>query len=68
MANGTLFYAALIACLAVLAVLVFGFFSFARGGEFNARWSNKIMQARVALQFVAVILIVVLAWALRGGS
>lgn len=56
-----------IACLAVLAVLVFGFASFARGGEFNRRWSNKIMQLRVALQFVAVIVIVLLALVMSGG-
>lgn len=65
--SGPLFYVAAIACLAVLAVLVFGFVTFARGGEGSGRRSNKIMQLRVALQFVAVILIVVLAWALSGG-
>lgn len=58
----------LIACLAVLAVLVFGFASFARGGEFNKRWSNKLMQLRVGLQFVAVIVIVALAYFLRSGE
>lgn len=56
-----------IACLAVLAVLVFGFGSFARGGAFHARNSNKIMQLRVVAQFCAVILIVLLAW-VTGGS
>lgn len=64
--TGTLFYVAAIACFAVLAVLVFGFFSFARGGAFNARWSNKIMRLRVVMQLVAVVLIVTLAWALGG--
>jgi hypothetical protein len=53
------------ACLAVLAVLAFGFASFARGGAFNRKYSNKLMQLRVVMQFVAVVLIVVLAWALR---
>lgn len=65
--SGTLFYAAAIACLAVLAVLVFGFASFARGGDFNRKYANKIMRLRVALQFAAVVLIVVLAWALGEG-
>jgi uncharacterized membrane protein affecting hemolysin expression len=64
--NDTLATVTVIACLAVLAVLVFGFASFARGGEFNQRYANKIMQLRVALQFVAVVLIVTLAWAMRG--
>ena len=66
--SGLLFYAAAVACIAVLAVLAFGFASFARGGEFNKRYANKIMRLRVALQFVAVVLIVVLAWALRNGG
>lgn len=68
MASQTLFYAAAFACLVVLGVLVFGFVSFARGGAFNAKWSNKIMRARVALQFVAVLLIVALAWSMRDGG
>ena len=52
----------------MLAVLVFGFGSFARGGEFHARHSNRIMQVRVIAQFCAVILIVFLAWMARGGQ
>lgn len=56
----------IVACLAVLAVLVFGFGSFARGGAFHARNSNRIMQMRVIAQFCAVIAIVLLAWATRG--
>ena len=52
-----LFYVAAVACLAVLGVVMFGVASFARGGAFNRRWSNKIMQARVLLQLVAVVLI-----------
>jgi hypothetical protein len=55
----------LTACLIVLAVLVFGFASFARGGAFNRRWANKVMQLRVALQFVAVVVIVALAYFMR---
>lgn len=55
-----------VACLAVLSVLVFGFGSFARGGKFHARNSNRIMQVRVIAQFCAVIAIVLLAWATRG--
>lgn len=50
-----------LACLAVLAVLLVGLGSFARGGAFHARNSNRIMQVRVAAQFVAVILLVLLA-------
>lgn len=51
------FIAAIIACLLVLAVLFFGVFSFARGGEFNRKYSNKIMRVRIVAQAVAVVLI-----------
>ena len=63
-----LFYVAAIACLSVLAVLGLGLASFARGGETSRRWSNKLMQLRVGLQFVAVILIVVFVWTLGGAN
>jgi hypothetical protein len=60
--QSTLFYVVAVACLAVLAVLALGLTSFARGGEFNRRWSNKLMRMRVALQFLAVVLIVLFVW------
>jgi len=53
----TLLIIALIACFAVLGILLFGVGSFAKGGEFNRKYANKIMQARIAAQFVAVLLI-----------
>ncbi len=58
MANDPLFYVVAIACLIVLGILMFGIGSFAKGGEFNRKHANRIMQYRVAAQFVAVILIV----------
>ena len=36
--------------IAVLIVLLIGIISMLKGGEFNKRWSNKLMRARVALQ------------------
>jgi len=57
-----LFIVAAIASLAVLAILVFGIGSFARGGEFNRRNANRIMRWRLGAQFVAVILIVAFAY------
>ncbi|HMQ93731.1 MAG TPA: twin transmembrane helix small protein [Amaricoccus sp.] len=62
-----LFILAGIACLAVLAVLVFGVATFARGGEFNRKYANKIMRLRILLQFIAVILIVVFVYFSRRG-
>jgi hypothetical protein len=56
----------ILACLAVLAVLLAGLATFARGGETNRRWGNRIMQLRVVVQLAAVLLIVALAWAVDG--
>jgi hypothetical protein len=57
MTSSPLFFVAAFACLAVLAVLMVGVFGFARGGEFNRKYANKIMRLRLLLQFVAVLLI-----------
>jgi hypothetical protein len=56
-----------VACFAVLAIVAVGVTVFARGGEANRKWANKIMQLRVAAQFVAVLLIVALAWTMSDG-
>nr|WP_290775735.1 twin transmembrane helix small protein [Hoeflea sp.] len=55
----------IIVMLAVAAVLVRGLVNMARGGSGNL--SNKLMQMRVLLQFVAVVLIVVTVWLTGGG-
>ena len=53
------FYLSIASCLVVLAVLTFGVVVFARGGEFNRKWSNKIMRLRLVTQAIAVVLIIV---------
>lgn len=58
---------ALVACLAVLGVLLFGVGSFARGGDFNRKYANKIMRWRIVAQAIAVALILLAVWALRAG-
>ena len=57
---------ALIACLVVLGILLFGVGSFAKGGDFNRKYANKIMQMRLLAQAIAVVLILVAVAALRG--
>lgn len=42
---------------ATALVLVVGVVGFVAGGRFNERWGNKLMQARVGLQLVAVLLL-----------
>lgn len=65
--QGLLTYVAAIACIAVAVILLVGIGGFGQGGAFNRKYANKIMQLRVAAQFVAVILIVVLAYFMRQG-
>ena len=62
MLQDPLFIIAAIACLAVLIVLMIGVGGFARGGDFNRKYANKLMRLRIAAQFVAVILILVFVW------
>ncbi len=38
----------------VLATLGVGIFGLARGGEFNAKWGNRLMRYRVTAQAVAI--------------
>jgi Hypoxia induced protein conserved region len=47
----------LIAMLATLGVLAVGLAGFFHGGEFNRKYGNKLMQARVALQAIAIMLL-----------
>lgn len=61
----TLLIIALVACLAVLGVLLFGVASFAKGGDFNRKYANKIMRLRLLMQAIAVALILLTAWVAR---
>lgn len=46
-----------VALILVLGVLATGVFVFARGGAANAKWSNRLMNLRVAAQAVAVLIL-----------
>ena len=46
-----------VAVLATFGALAFGLISMARGGEFNARNSNRMMRLRVIMQAAALVLI-----------
>tara|TARA_X000001036_G_C20500541_1_gene733655 strand:+ start:618 stop:818 length:201 start_codon:yes stop_codon:yes gene_type:complete len=47
---------------AVAIVLILGIYTLFRGGNTSKKYSNKLMQLRVLLQFIAVIVLVVLAY------
>lgn len=51
---------------ALLGVLATGVVVFARGGAFNRRHGNRLMNLRVATQFLAVVILALIAL-LRGG-
>lgn len=59
----------LIAVGAVAVVLGFGIYTLYRGGDYARSRSNKLMRLRVALQALAVLLLVVGMWwkSTRGG-
>ncbi len=58
--SGLFFLAAFFAVL-TLVILVIGVSSMAKNGDFNRKYGNKLMQARVACQFITVFLLVLLA-------
>ncbi|WP_299208286.1 twin transmembrane helix small protein [uncultured Tateyamaria sp.] len=60
-----LFILIVLACLAVVVVLMLGLGGFAKGSGWAKNNSNRLMRYRIGAQFVAVLLILVYV-ALRG--
>ena len=48
--------------IVVAVVLILGIGTLFKGGETSKKYSNKLMQLRVVLQFIAIILLVVFAY------
>ncbi|RIK87781.1 MAG: twin transmembrane helix small protein [Hyphomicrobiales bacterium] len=55
---------AIVFMIGVVIVLIRGLVNMMRGGSGNT--SNKLMQARVVLQFIALVFIVLALWFSRG--
>lgn len=68
MLNDPLFIVVAIACIAVLVILSVGLGGFAKGGDFNRKYANKIMRWRIGAQFVAVLLILLFVFVRRMGG
>ena len=51
----------------VAAILGWGVLTMARGGEYNVKYSNRIMRYRIIFQAIALVVILVLIW-LRNGA
>jgi len=67
-ANDPLFYVVILACVAVLGILIFGVGTFGKGGEFNRKHANRIMRWRIGAQFVAVLVILAFVYLRRQGG
>ena len=52
--SGFFFILMIAAMLATLAILGIGIFSMGKGGEFNAKYGNKLMKMRVIMQGIAL--------------
>ncbi|MEL6620994.1 MAG: twin transmembrane helix small protein [Pseudomonadota bacterium] len=68
MASDPLLILIVLACLAVVVVLMLGLGGFAKGSGWAQKNSNKLMQYRIAAQFVAVLLIVAYVYLKRNGG
>jgi len=62
-----LFILLIVTMLAVLGVLAMGLVGMARGGEFNAKYGNRLMWWRVRLQVLALILFALAVLSATGG-
>ena len=48
--------------IAVVVVLVLGLGTLFKGGKTSKKYSNKLMQLRVLLQFIAIVALVIFAY------
>ncbi len=67
MLQDPLFLLVAAAVLVVLIILMIGIGGFARGGEFNRKYGNRLMRLRIIAQAVAVILIMAFVLVRQGG-
>ena len=67
MAGDPLFILVVLSMAAVAVILIIGIGGFGRGGEFNRKYANKLMQLRIAAQFVDVLIILAFVYFTSGG-
>ena len=67
MAGDPLFILVVLSMAAVAVILIIGIGGFGRGGEFNRKYANRLMQLRIAAQFVAVLIILAFVYFTSGG-
>ena len=62
-----LFILVLIAVGITVLILLTGIGGFARGGNFNRKYANKVMRARIVAQAIAIALILLFVYLRRSG-
>ncbi len=62
-----LFILVLVAVGITALILLTGIGGFARGGNFNRKYANKVMRARIVAQAIAIALILAYVYLRRGG-
>ncbi len=62
-----LFILVLAAVGITVLILLTGIGGFARGGNFNRKYANKVMRARIVAQAIAIALILLFVYLRRGG-
>ena len=68
MLSDPLFIVVAISVFVDAAVLLFGIGTFAKGGEFNRKYANKIMRYRILAQAIAVAVILAFVFFRRMGG
>ena len=63
-----LFILMLLAVVAVVIILMIGIGGFAKGGDFNRKYGNKMMRLRLIAQFAAVVLILAYVYFTQTGG
>ena len=62
MSNFLFFFFGFLLLGSVAVVLLLGIYTLFKGGDTSKKYSNKLMQLRVLLQFFAVIILVLMAY------
>ncbi|MTI11300.1 twin transmembrane helix small protein [Curvivirga aplysinae] len=57
-----------IGLIATLAILAIGIISMARGGDFNDRWSNRLMRYRIIAQAFAIAMFMLGLYLMKNGG
>lgn len=63
-----LYILVLIAMGAVVLILAIGIGGYAKGGKFNQKYGNKMMQLRIVAQAIAIALILLFIWLRSKGA